>query len=283
MVNDICGIIKSGSAISSGMPDTVVSLSPTAGGITVYGSGPNSYYGEWNSIDQKPSITPSITIDGGITVQCMPGMNGGKILDFDIYLSIFQFSDQFLRSLVKEKTIVFSWKALCHGQDLTEDFIADYADKVDWKEISRSQSLNFHELKRFKDRLDWGEVSKSQILSAKELSYFSDVIDVNSVLWNDFAEVTYKFVDGNSDRIISHGWDGLSHGKSMMTDGAVLRYGDKPGFDVRYVSEHVRLSEKTILRFISSVDFISGPNAPACRKYRSRDIRCYLILTGHAN
>ena len=53
------------------------------------------------------------------------------------------------------------WKHLSEHGGLTEDFIREFADKVDWEYISKHQHLSKEFIEKFKDRLIMCHVDKS--------------------------------------------------------------------------------------------------------------------------
>ena len=53
------------------------------------------------------------------------------------------------------------WKDISKYQDLSEEFIREFQDKVDWYWISVSQKLSEDFINEFKDRLDLNEIKDS--------------------------------------------------------------------------------------------------------------------------
>ena len=50
------------------------------------------------------------------------------------------------------------WCQISESQQLSEDFIREFQNKVDWKQISKYQKLNEDIIREFKDKLDWDEL-----------------------------------------------------------------------------------------------------------------------------
>ena len=50
-------------------------------------------------------------------------------------------------------------------QNLSEDFIREFKDKVDWGKISCNQNLSKDFIREFKDKVYWKKISSKQKLS----------------------------------------------------------------------------------------------------------------------
>ncbi len=70
--------------------------------------------------------------------------------------------DGFIRRHINK---IKNWKAVCSRQTLTEDFIEEFADKVDWHEISINQTLSEDFIRKFALKVDWDCISMCQIMS----------------------------------------------------------------------------------------------------------------------
>lgn len=53
------------------------------------------------------------------------------------------------------------WQAICSNQQLSENFIREFADKVDWVIVPMSVQLSEPFIEEFKDRLDMKMVSEN--------------------------------------------------------------------------------------------------------------------------
>jgi hypothetical protein len=63
-------------------------------------------------------------------------------------------------------------------QQLSEDFIEDFQDKINWYLISRYQQLSENFIKEFQDKVNWNLISICQNFSNEFLQEFSDKIDI---------------------------------------------------------------------------------------------------------
>ena len=78
----------------------------------------------------------------------------------------------------------FDWNNYCLyvNGDLTEDFIEEFADKVDWHYICSCQDLSESLMRKYSDKLDWITVSRWQTLSEQFIEDFSQEIN-----WHDIS------------------------------------------------------------------------------------------------
>lgn len=85
------------------------------------------------------------------------------------------------------------WKSVSMHEGLTEDFIREFADKVDWNCISRFQYLSEDFIREFKDRVDW--CSKHQHLSKEFIREFKDEVEMTGHSRNIFIRNGMKTKD----------------------------------------------------------------------------------------
>ena len=62
-------------------------------------------------------------------------------------------------------------------ENLTEDFIREFADKVNWYYISLYQHLSEDFIREFANRVNWNAVSANQRLSEDFIREFKDKVD----------------------------------------------------------------------------------------------------------
>ena len=67
-----------------------------------------------------------------------------------------------------------SWLSLSTRKGLTEDFIREFADRVDWEWISQYQHLSEGFIREFADRVYWYWISKYKHLSEDFIRKFTD-------------------------------------------------------------------------------------------------------------
>ena len=76
------------------------------------------------------------------------------------------------------------WKHISSSQELSEDFIREFQDRVDWTLISKHQKLSEEFIREFQDRVDWEKISRYQRLSEKFIGEFKDKVDWEKISWN---------------------------------------------------------------------------------------------------
>ena len=59
-------------------------------------------------------------------------------------------------------------------QNLSEDLIREFKDKLDWKMISSKQKLSEDFIRKFQDKVDWASISSEQELSEDFFREFQD-------------------------------------------------------------------------------------------------------------
>jgi len=72
------------------------------------------------------------------------------------------------------------WKNLDYYKKLSEEYIRENADSIDqkgWNYISSKPILSEDFIREFADRLDWEQISRKQPLSDKFINEFEDYVD----------------------------------------------------------------------------------------------------------
>ena len=69
------------------------------------------------------------------------------------------------------------WSYISRYQELPEDFIREFKDKVDWCWISIYQKLSENFIREFKDKVDWFRISIYQKLSENFIREFKDCVN----------------------------------------------------------------------------------------------------------
>ena len=75
----------------------------------------------------------------------------------------------------KPKEVFIMNKQLSDNQ-LTEEYIREFQDKVDWKSISWRQKLSEEFIREFKDKVNWRVISRRQTLSDEFIKEFHDLL-----------------------------------------------------------------------------------------------------------
>ena len=101
-----------------------------------------------------------------------------------------------------------NWKILSIKPNLTEDFIREFADRLDWGYISAYQHLSEDFIREFKDRVNWSLISKHQRLSEDFIREFKDRVNWSLIstyqhLSEDFI---WEFKDKVDMRFIADSW-----------------------------------------------------------------------------
>jgi len=76
-------------------------------------------------------------------------------------------------------------------QDLSENFIREFKDKLDWTNISYHQKISEDFIRKFTGRINWYHISSSQNLSEDFIREFQDklywtTLSINQILSEDF-------------------------------------------------------------------------------------------------
>ena len=82
-------------------------------------------------------------------------------------------SEEFIREF-KDKV---DWEYISISQMLSEDFIKEFQNKVDWTYISECQQLSEDFIKEFQNKVDWKMISSYQKLSEGFIREFKDKVD----------------------------------------------------------------------------------------------------------
>jgi hypothetical protein len=96
------------------------------------------------------------------------------------------------------KGFEFDWYMISYYQALSEDFIREFADKVNWYQISRHQTLSEPFIREFADKVDWRHISSSQTLSEPFIRDFADKIDwywISAKYWSYSKSFKKEFAD----------------------------------------------------------------------------------------
>ena len=85
-----------------------------------------------------------------------------------------------------------NWRNISNYQKLSEDFIRDHQDKVDWTNISHHQTLSEDFIREFQDKVNWAIICTYQKLSEDFIREFQDRVDWNEI--KDAQKLSENFV-----------------------------------------------------------------------------------------
>lgn len=134
-----------------------------------------------------------------------------------------------------------NWKFLSMHRKLTENFIQEFANKLDWGKMSRHQNLSEDFIRKFADRVNWVSISYFQRLSENFIREFKDrvswyYISISQIL-------SENFIREFADKIC---WSYISK-YQHLSEGFIKEFKDK--VDWYYISRHQILSKEFIEEF----------------------------------
>lgn len=100
-------------------------------------------------------------------------------------------SESFIRRHRLEMEKYYScWNSICEHQVLSEEFIEEFADKVDWKAVSFKQKLSKEMIHKYANKVDWRYIVANQKLDQKFIKDHIDYItsQLSSWQWTDMIK-----------------------------------------------------------------------------------------------
>lgn len=76
-----------------------------------------------------------------------------------------EWDESFIREIIECEE--FNWLLVSQFQKLSNDFIREFADKLEWNLIASCQKIDFNLVKEFKNKLNWGMIVHNPNLSNK--------------------------------------------------------------------------------------------------------------------
>jgi hypothetical protein len=76
------------------------------------------------------------------------------------------------------------WGKISSHQNLSEEFIEEFADKVDWVYISSYQKLSEKFIEKFQDKVNWLSISRKQVLSEDFIREFADKVRWSNISYS---------------------------------------------------------------------------------------------------
>lgn len=115
--------------------------------------------------------------------------------------SITQRVNEYLGTDYKGLITKKQWECISRCQNLSEDFIREFQDKVVWDEISTHQNPSNKFIREFQDKVDWWSISKHQKLSNEFIEEFKDRLNLNRIKgsWH------YKTTEEKKQAVIATG------------------------------------------------------------------------------
>lgn len=78
------------------------------------------------------------------------------------------------------------WSSICETQDLSEEFIEEFADKVNWKVISYRQKLSRRMIEKYADKLDWKYMIANQKFDQKFIEkHIEHILPLSDWTWTE--------------------------------------------------------------------------------------------------
>ena len=130
---------------------------------------------------------------------------------------------------------------LKYYQQLSEDFIREFKDKVSWTYISQYQKLSLDFIKEFKDKVDWIYISIYQQLSLEFIREFQDKVNWDCI--SIYQKLSEDFIREFQDKV---NWYSISQYQQLSED-FIREFKDKVNWD--WISQYQKLSEDFLKEF----------------------------------
>lgn len=141
-----------------------------------------------------------------------------KRIEFNRMLIYNRLPEDFLRKYFDR----FLIRDLCMFQkNLSENFIIDYADKLDWNLLCCNQKLKENILREFASKLNFKNISSRQKLSESFISYFKDKLDW--VLISKYQKLSEDFIERHSLLV---NWENISR-YQKLSEAFIEKFSDK--------------------------------------------------------
>jgi hypothetical protein len=92
-------------------------------------------------------------------------------------------------SFIRKHQDELNWYFVFGFQDLTEDFIREFIDKIDrnnaWENLFKKQTLSDKFIEEFAHKVDWNDVSTSQKLPLTSIIKYTKYLNWNKVYYNN--------------------------------------------------------------------------------------------------
>ncbi len=156
----------------------------------------------WNKFKYNDNLSKSLK------KKCLRNMDINKIqnyIEWEKYYSNkfdwnnykFYQNNQLSEDFIREFQDKVNWEYISWRQKLLEDFIKEFKNKVNWDLISQYQILSEDFIKKFQNKVNWIKISIHQKLSEDFIKEFQDKIDwhwfkINKKLSEKFKEEMFN-------------------------------------------------------------------------------------------
>ena len=151
-----------------------------------------------------------------------------------------------------------TWKELSRIHNLSEDFIREFADRVDWYYVSEYQKLSESFIKEFAGKVDWYCISAYQKLSESFIREFADKVDWYCI--SAYQKLSEVFIEEYSNNI---DWSWISKYQKLSED-FIRKFSDR--VDWKRILGYQKLSENFIAEFSDKVDWYYICKYQTCSK-----------------
>ncbi len=145
-------------------------------------------------------------------------------------------SDKFIEDF-KSKSY---WNSILQN-NVSEDFIRDFQDKINWWNISGKQNLSEDLIREFEDKVIWQQISSKQMLSENFIREFQDKVDWACISY--YQNLSEDFIREFKDKV---DWYSISH-RQKLSENFIREFQNKVVW--KWVSSYQKLSEKFIEEF----------------------------------
>ena len=121
-----------------------------------------------------------------------------------------------------------SWWNISAYDELSEEFIEKYADRVDWDCISKYQKLSEQFIERHKDKVNWYYISMYQELSEKFIEKHED--KVNWYYISMRQKLSESFIEKHEDKVY---WSCLSK-YQKISKNLIKKYKDRINIESQF-------------------------------------------------
>ena len=142
----------------------------------------------------------------------------------------------------------FQWYDISIHQNLSEDFIREFQDKVSWDCISKYQNLSESFIHEFQDKVDWNLISIYQKLSEDFIHEFQDKVDWLGI--STYQKLSESFIREFQDKVR---WNWISERQELSED-FIREFQDKVCWLL--ILKYQKLSESFIREFQHKVDWV---------------------------
>ena len=142
---------------------------------------------------------------------------------------------------IRENIIYQNWDAISCRNDLSEEFIREFSDKVDWFYICKYQKLSEEFIRKYSTKVYWGQISQYQKLSEEFIIEYSYKVDWGNV--SQFQKLSEKFIREFSNQV---NWCDIS-AFQKLSEEFIREFSDKVVW--KNITKHQKLSPEFIQEY----------------------------------